>query len=35
MEQKTVRRLEQELEDAITGVVARLGLGALPLLPSQ
>jgi hypothetical protein len=35
MEQKTVRRLEQELEDAIAGVVVRLGLGALPLLPSR
>ena len=35
MDQKTVRKLERELEDAITGVVARMGLGELPLLPSQ
>ena len=35
MDEKTVRRLEHELEDAIAGVVARLGLRRLPLLPSQ
>lgn len=35
MDQKTVRRLETELEEAIVGVVSRLGLGQLPLLPSQ
>lgn len=35
MDQKTVRRLEQELEDAVAGVIRRLGLRHLPLLPSQ
>ena len=35
MDEKTVRRLEDELEVAIAGVVARMGLRKLPLLPSQ
>jgi hypothetical protein len=35
MEQKTVDRLEREIETAIAGVVSRLGLKKLPLLPSQ
>ncbi len=35
MDEQTVRKLEHELEDAIAGVVARLGLRRLPLLPSQ
>ncbi len=35
MDQKTVDRLEREIETAIAGVVARLGLKKLPLLPSQ
>jgi hypothetical protein len=35
MDERTVRRLERELEEAITGVVARLGLRVMPLQPSQ
>lgn len=35
MEQKTVRRLERELGEAIMETVARLGLSRFPLLPSQ
>lgn len=36
MDQKTVRKLELELEKAIVDVVVRrLGLKSLPLLPSQ
>ena len=35
MEQQTVHKLEQELEEAIAGVVTRMGLKKLPLLPSQ
>ena len=35
MDQKTVQKLEKEIEEAILGVVAHLGLGKLPLLPSQ
>ena len=35
MDQKTVGRLEREIEQAIAGVVAHLGLKKLPLLPSQ
>ena len=35
LDERTVRRLEHDLEDAIAGVVARLGLRRLPLLPSQ
>lgn len=34
-DEKTVRKLEHELEEAIAGVVACLGLRRLPLLPSQ
>lgn len=35
MDERTVRKLEQDVEDAIAEVVARLGLRRLPLLPSQ
>jgi hypothetical protein len=35
MDHKTVDKLEREIEQAIAGVVARLGLRKLPLLPSQ
>jgi hypothetical protein len=35
MDQKTVDRLEREVEQAIAGVVTRLGLKKLPLLPSH
>ena len=35
MDQKTVDRLEREIEQAIAGVVTRLGLKKLPLLPSH
>ena len=35
MEQKTVRRLEQELEEAISQAIVRMGLKKLPLLPSR
>ena len=35
MEPKTVRKLEQEIEDAIARMTGRMGLGQLPLLPSQ
>ena len=35
MDQKTVRKLETEIEKAVADVVCRLGLRKLPLLPSQ
>ena len=35
MEQKVVRKLESELEEAIAGVIIRMGLKKLPLLPSH
>jgi hypothetical protein len=35
MDQRAVDRLEREIEQAIAGIVARLGLKKLPLLPSQ
>ena len=35
LDEKTVRKLERELERAIAEVVARLGVRRLPLLPSQ
>jgi hypothetical protein len=36
MDQKTVRKLERELENAIGAVIVqRLGLKSLPLMPSQ
>ena len=35
IDERTVRKLERELEEAIAGVVARLGLRRLPLVPSQ
>lgn len=35
MDQTVVHKLEQELEQAIAGVVSQMGLKRLPLLPSQ
>lgn len=35
MEQKTVRKLELELEDAIAQVIVRMGLKKLSLLPGR
>ena len=35
MDQKTVRKLEHDIEEAVAEVVSRLGLRELPLLPSQ
>jgi hypothetical protein len=35
MDQRTADRLEREIEQAIAGVVSRLALKKLPLLPSQ
>ncbi len=35
MDQKTVRKLEKELYEAIAEVICRLGLKKLPLLPSH
>ena len=35
MEHQTVRKLEQELEEAISEVITKMGLKKLPLLPSQ
>lgn len=35
MDERTVRKLEHDLEDAIAAVVVRLGLRKLPLLPSR
>jgi hypothetical protein len=35
MDQKQVQKLERDIEVAIAGVVARLGLRKLPLLPTQ
>lgn len=35
MDEKTVRNLEHELEDAVAAVVVSLGLRKLPLLPSR
>ena len=35
MDQKTVRNLEKEIEKAVAEVILRLGLGKLPLMPSQ
>ena len=35
MDQKTADRLEREIEQALAGVVTRLRLKKLPLLPSQ
>lgn len=35
MDQKVVRKLEQDIEAAVAAVIARLGLRHLPLLPSQ
>ena len=35
MDQKTVSKLEKELEKAIVDVILRLGLKKLPLLPAQ
>ncbi len=35
LDERIVHRLERELERAIAGVVAHLGVRRLPLLPSQ
>ena len=35
MDHKIVDKLEWEIEQAIAGVIVRLGLKKLPLLPSQ
>ena len=35
MEQKVVRKLEEEIEDAVAGVIVGIGLKKLPLLPSR
>ena len=35
MDPKVVKTLEREIEKAILGVICRLGLKKLPLLPSQ
>lgn len=35
MDQKTVRRLEEELEEAVAGIIRKLGQRHLPLLPSH
>jgi MinD-like ATPase involved in chromosome partitioning or flagellar assembly len=35
MDPKTIRKLENELYEAIADVICRLGLKKLPLLPSQ
>ena len=35
MDQKTVKKLEDEIETAIAEVVMKLGLKQLPLLPSH
>lgn len=35
MEQKTVRKLEKELEEAIAQVIVCMGLKKLPLLPGR
>lgn len=35
MDNKVVDKLEREIEEAIAGVICRLGLRRLPLLPSQ
>ena len=35
MDQRTVDRLEREIEQAIAEIITRLGLKKLPLLPSQ
>jgi len=35
MDQKVVRMLENDIEEAVATVISGLGLGHLPLLPSQ
>jgi hypothetical protein len=35
MEQKAVRKLEEEIENAVAGVIVGMGLKKLPLLPSR
>lgn len=35
MEQRIVRKLENDIEEAVAAVISRLGLRHLPLLPSQ
>ena len=35
MDQKIVKKLESEIEDAIANVIMKMGLKRLPLLPSH
>ena len=35
MDQKVVRKLEEEIEDAVAEVIVGMGLKKLPLLPSR
>lgn len=35
MDQKVVRKLEEEIEEAVAEVIVGMGLKKLPLLPSQ
>ena len=35
MDQKTVNKLEREIENCIAAVIIRMGLKRLPLLPSR
>lgn len=35
MDQKTVSKLERELEEAVAEVIVRMGLKGLPLLPAR
>lgn len=35
MDQKTVRKLEEKLEDAVAEVILSMGLKKLPLLPDR
>ena len=35
MDQKTVERLEEKIEEAVTGVILKMGLDQLPHFPSR
>jgi tRNA(Leu) C34 or U34 (ribose-2'-O)-methylase TrmL len=35
MDQKTVAKLEEKLEEAIAEIIVKMGLKRMPLLPSQ
>ena len=35
MDQKTVKKLEEKIEEAIADVIIKLGLKKLPLLPAR